>query len=75
MHDGVLRRLFLPLEMFMPDSFLLRRFVDGLRVFEWQDGTITRALKQGSWILFDEINLAPADVLQAITPLLQRCGA
>lgn len=46
------------------------RFKDGVRVFEWQDGVLSVALKQGSWLLFDEINLAPPEVLDGLAPLL-----
>jgi MoxR-like ATPase len=50
------------------------RHVDGKRVFEFRDGRVTDALRQGRWILLDELNLAPPDVLQSLAPLLDRCA-
>ena len=44
----------------------------GQRVFAWQDGVLVRAIRQGKWLLLDEINLAPPEVLAAIAPLLDR---
>lgn len=40
------------------------------RVFEWQEGKVLQALRAGAWVLFDEINLAPREVLEGIAPLL-----
>jgi midasin len=45
------------------------------RVFKWQEGTLTTAVKAGHWILLDEINLASKGVLQCIAPLLERSAA
>lgn len=42
------------------------------RTFEWQDGKLSTALKDGCWVLLDEINLAPPDVLESLAPMLQR---
>ncbi|CAF1537809.1 unnamed protein product, partial [Rotaria sordida] len=41
------------------------------RAFVWQDGVVTRALRKKHSILFDEINLAPSEVLESIVPLLE----
>jgi hypothetical protein len=46
--------------------------VGGQRVFAWQDGVLMQALKRGAWVLLDEVNLAPPEVLSAIAPLLDR---
>jgi midasin len=46
--------------------------IDGRRVFAWQDGKLVQALKAKKWILFDEINLAGPEVLEALVPLLDR---
>jgi len=43
---------------------------NGARVFEFVPGTLTRAVRNGDWLLFDEVNLAPADVLDGLAPLL-----
>lgn len=45
---------------------------NGMRVFERQDGKVVQALKEGAWILLDEVNLAPPEVLEALAPLLDR---
>eukprot|EP01038_Epipyxis_sp_PR26KG_P004737 gene4737-6644_t len=45
---------------------------NNVRVFKYQPGILVRALEQGKWILFDEINLAPSEVLDCIAPLLAR---
>jgi MoxR-like ATPase len=46
--------------------------VGGQRTFTWQDGKLLTALKAGKWLLFDELNLAPPEVLEALLPLLRR---
>lgn len=38
--------------------------------FKWNDGLLVRALKEGWWILLDEINLADAEILERINSLL-----
>lgn len=42
------------------------------RVFQWQDGKLLAALRLSKWVLLDEINLAPAEVLESVAPLLAR---
>lgn len=37
---------------------------------QFQDGALVRALRQGSWVVLDELNLAPTDVLEALNRLL-----
>ncbi len=51
---------------------VLPHVVNGQRVFAWRDGKLTSALREGKWVLLDELNLAPAPVLDAIAPLLER---
>lgn len=41
---------------------------DGQLVF--QDGLLVEALRHGYWIILDELNLAPSDVLEALNRLL-----
>ncbi|CAG8452138.1 711_t:CDS:10 [Ambispora gerdemannii] len=37
---------------------------------EFQEGVLVEALKNGYWIVLDELNLAPSDVLEALNRLL-----
>ncbi|WIA29986.1 hypothetical protein OEZ86_000084 [Tetradesmus obliquus] len=48
------------------------KVVGGQRVFAWQDGVVVRAVRQGKWLLLDEINLAPPEVLATVAPLFDR---
>ena len=41
---------------------------DGALVF--QEGVLVKALREGHWIVLDELNLAPTDVLEALNRLL-----
>jgi midasin len=43
---------------------------DGEPMFKWSDGILLRALKNGSWVLLDELNLAPQPVLEGLNALL-----
>ncbi|VDB91850.1 unnamed protein product [Peniophora sp. CBMAI 1063] len=36
----------------------------------WRDGLLVQALRQGDWLVLDELNLAPTDVLEALNRLL-----
>ena len=38
--------------------------------FAYHDGVLVKALKDGHWIVLDELNLAPTDVLEALNRLL-----
>ena len=37
---------------------------------QYQDGVLVKALREGAWIVLDELNLAPTDVLEALNRLL-----
>lgn len=37
---------------------------------QYQEGILVRALKEGHWVVLDELNLAPTDVLEALNRLL-----
>ncbi|KAJ1448001.1 P-loop containing nucleoside triphosphate hydrolase protein [Pelagophyceae sp. CCMP2097] len=43
---------------------------DALGGIEWRDGALTRCVRAGEWLLLDELNLAPPDVLEALNRLL-----
>ena len=36
---------------------------DSTGSISFQDGLLVRALKEGNWVILDELNLAPSDVL------------
>ncbi|KAG5506394.1 hypothetical protein JKF63_05897 [Porcisia hertigi] len=38
--------------------------------FSWSDGVLLRALKEGSWVILDELNLASQSVLEGLNALL-----
>lgn len=38
--------------------------------FHWSDGILLQALKYGSWVLLDELNLAPQSVLEGLNSIL-----
>ena len=40
-------------------------------VFRWQPGLLTLAVSEGRWILIEDIDLAPSDVLSVLLPLLE----
>ncbi|KAL3824480.1 hypothetical protein ACJIZ3_020509 [Penstemon smallii] len=42
--------------------------------FAWSDGILLQALKKGSWILLDELNLAPQSVLEGLNAILDHRG-
>ncbi|CAI9114384.1 OLC1v1015101C1 [Oldenlandia corymbosa var. corymbosa] len=42
---------------------------EGLQ-FAWSDGILLQALKSGSWVLLDELNLAPQSVLEGLNSIL-----
>uniref|UniRef100_A0A8C8S1Z5 Midasin n=1 Tax=Pelusios castaneus TaxID=367368 RepID=A0A8C8S1Z5_9SAUR len=39
--------------------------------FVWQPGTLTQAVTKGHWILLEDIDYAPLDVISALIPLLE----
>jgi len=39
--------------------------------FRWQPGVLTTAVTEGRWILIEDINLAPLEVISVLIPLLQ----
>jgi len=39
--------------------------------FKWQPGVLTRAVEQGRWILIEDIDLAPQDVISILIPILE----
>jgi hypothetical protein len=40
--------------------------------WRWQDGLVVQALKQGWWVLLDEVNLAEPQILERLNSVLER---
>ncbi|KAJ3255785.1 hypothetical protein HK103_006043 [Boothiomyces macroporosus] len=40
-------------------------------VFKWQPGILTTAVAEGRWLLIEDIDLAPVDVISVLLPLLE----
>ena len=45
--------------------------IDSNLVFSFLEGNLVKAIKNGDWVLIDEINMATNDVLQKIVPLIE----
>ena len=39
--------------------------------FEWQPGVLTMAVQHGKWVVFEDIDLAPGEVISVLLPLLE----
>jgi MoxR-like ATPase len=46
----------------------------GVSGFEWVDGVVVRAVKNGHWLLIDNVNLCSASVLDRLNSLLEPGG-
>ncbi|CAG8485903.1 6023_t:CDS:10 [Diversispora eburnea] len=40
-------------------------------LFNWQPGVLTNAVREGRWVLIEDIDLAPPDVISILLPLLE----
>ena len=40
--------------------------------FRWQPGALTQAVTQGRWVLIEDIDQVPFELLATLTPLLER---
>ncbi|OSD02514.1 midasin [Trametes coccinea BRFM310] len=43
--------------------------------FEWKEGVLVRAMRQGKWVVFEDIDRATMEVLGIIKPLVESLGA
>ncbi|CAJ1950871.1 unnamed protein product [Sphenostylis stenocarpa] len=43
--------------------------------FRWQPGSLTQAVQNGLWIVFEDINKAPSDLHSILVPLLEGAGS
>ena len=39
--------------------------------FKWQPGVLTTAVREGRWVLIEDIDLAPSEVISMLLPLLE----
>jgi midasin len=44
-------------------------------LFEWADGLLLRAMKEGAWFMLDELNLASQSVLEGLNSILDHRGS
>ena len=51
---------------------VIPRIINGVRVFQWQEGRLLSAIAAKRWILLDELNLASSEVLEGLAPLFYR---
>lgn len=80
--DGLTPRSRRILERALAEDRQLRpvemRLIEGTerigRNWHWLDGPVVRTLRQGTWLLLDELNLCPAPVIERLNPLLERDG-
>ena len=45
---------------------------EGGSSWRWQEGLVLRAMREGHWLLLDEVNLAEPQILERLNPLLER---
>lgn len=53
------------------DVFVERAAVEGSFAFSFVEGVLVKAVREGHWVLLDEINLASAETLQRLSGLLE----
>lgn len=49
----------------------VREKASSTSLFEWVDGPLIEAMKEGSWMLIDEINMADDAVVERLNPVLE----
>ena len=55
-------------------EFLGKHHPDEAGEFTWSDGMLIQAMREGQWLVLDEINLAPAQVVERLNSLLDDDG-
>jgi len=40
--------------------------------FQWRPGVLTKAVKEGRWVLIEDLDRAPAEVVSSLLPLVER---
>lgn len=45
--------------------------MEGSFAFSFVEGVLVKAIREGKWVLLDEINLASAETLQRLSGLLE----
>lgn len=40
--------------------------------FEWRPGVLTKAVREGRWVLIEDLDRAPAEVVSSLLPLVER---
>ena len=60
-----------PLFLLLMFFFFSRLAVEGSFAFSFVEGVLVKAIREGKWVLLDEINLASAETLQRLSGLLE----
>ena len=48
---------------------------DSSSAFKWADGVLVKAMKEGAWLLLDELNMASQTVLEGLNSILDHRGS
>ena len=48
---------------------------DSSSLFKWADGVLLKAMKEGAWLLLDELNMASQTVLEGLNSILDHRGS
>ncbi|GDX83912.1 hypothetical protein LBMAG42_57230 [Deltaproteobacteria bacterium] len=51
---------------------LIGRYAPRAGGWSWQEGLIPRAMREGWWVILDEINLAEPSIVERLNPVLER---
>lgn len=55
-------------------EYLQRKYADRAGKFEWIDGTLTRCILDGSWVILRDANLCDPSILDRLNPLFEPDG-
>lgn len=68
---SLLRLYYVSRVLLLMPVFFFRLAVEGSFAFSFVEGVLVKAIREGKWVLLDEINLASAETLQRLSGLLE----